>query len=164
MIARAPSPELARAHVAIVPLDQARLCVDCEAITAAHNGGCLRCGSQSLLSLASVLNRKGAPREFLSARFLDAMNDIGRYGFEKYGAESFQSRRASGDVSRGSLERNRSLVIADHAREHFSQYLSFIAHDHFHTDGHQLAAVAFNAMMEFVYAGLETEEAHDEVL
>ena len=50
--------DLARPDVAIVPLDQAQLCQDCNAITAALNGRCLRCGSQSLLNLASVLNRK----------------------------------------------------------------------------------------------------------
>ncbi len=50
--------DLARPDVAIVLLDQAQLCQDCNAITAAQNGRCLRCGSQSLLSVASVLNRK----------------------------------------------------------------------------------------------------------
>lgn len=50
--------DLARPDVAIVPLDQAQLCQDCDAITAACNGRCLRCGSQALLSLATVLNRE----------------------------------------------------------------------------------------------------------
>jgi len=92
--------------------------------------------------------------EFLDSEFLTAMNDIGRYGFEKYGPVSFQSRRLNGDRSRGSLKRATSQVIADHAQEHFSQYLSHIAHDKFGDDIHQLAAVAFNAMMEAYFAGL----------
>ncbi|MDR3392458.1 MAG: hypothetical protein P4L77_12075 [Sulfuriferula sp.] len=92
--------------------------------------------------------------EYLIPEFLAAMNDIGRYGFEKYGPLSFQSRRLKGDASRGDLKRTTSQVIADHAREHFSMYLSHEAHDHFGTDTHQLAAVAFNAMMEFYFAGL----------
>jgi hypothetical protein len=92
--------------------------------------------------------------EFLSLDFLEAMNDIGRYGFEKYGIDSFQARRAKGDRSRGPLKRTQGQVIADHAREHFNQYLGHEAHDHFNTDVHQLAAVAFNAMMESYFAGL----------
>ena len=42
----------------IIELCDAQLCQDCEAITAPQNGRCGRCGSQSLLSLASVLNRR----------------------------------------------------------------------------------------------------------
>jgi hypothetical protein len=49
--------DLSNAGAPIVMLDQAHLCQDCDAITAAHNGHCLRCGSQSLLALANVLNR-----------------------------------------------------------------------------------------------------------
>jgi hypothetical protein len=92
--------------------------------------------------------------EFLSEGFLEAMNEIGRYGFEKYGADSFQSRRLQGGTSR-MLSRCEPQEIADHAREHFSMYLSHEPHDHFGTDKHQLAAVAFNAMMEFYFAGLD---------
>ena len=50
--------DLSNAGAPIVMLDQAQLCQDCNAITAARTGQCLRCGSQSLLSLANVLNRK----------------------------------------------------------------------------------------------------------
>lgn len=92
--------------------------------------------------------------EFLSPAFLEAMNDIGRYGSEKYGTDSFQARRLKGDTSR-SLRRCEPQAIADHAREHFSMYLNHLPHDHFGTDKHQLAAVAFNAMMEFYFAGLD---------
>jgi hypothetical protein len=39
--------------------------------------------------------------EFLDPAFLEAMNDIGRYGYQKYGEQSFQYRRSQGDTSRG---------------------------------------------------------------
>ncbi len=96
--------------------------------------------------------------EFLLPVFLEAMNDIGKYGYEKYKEQSFQHRRLEGDTSRGDMKRTQSQVIADHAKEHFSMYLSYIPHDHFKTDIHQLAAVAFNAMMEAYFAGLATAE------
>jgi hypothetical protein len=97
--------------------------------------------------------------KFLIPSFLEAMNDIGRYGFEKYAEQSFQSRRLQGDSTRGDMKRTQPQAIADHAREHFSMYLNHTPHDHFGTDKHQLAAVAFNAMMEFYFAGLaETEQ------
>src|SRR5580658_538001 len=91
--------------------------------------------------------------EFLDARFLEAMADIGRYGSEKYGEKSFQARRLNGDRSRGTLERCNSEQIIKHANHHLSEYLCGLAHDHFATRKHQLAAAAFNAMMEFYFAG-----------
>jgi len=95
---------------------------------------------------------------FLLPAFLAAINDIGCYGFKKYSVNSFQARRLSGDNSRGNLQRNHSSVIAAHARAHFEDYLSHKPHDHFHDELHQLAAVAFNAMMEAYFAGLLPEE------
>ena len=95
--------------------------------------------------------------EFLSPVFLRAMNDIGHYGFAKYGENSFQARRMSGKPLVRD-PRTKSVVIADHAREHFSQYLSFIPHDHFGTNIHQVAASAFNCMMESVFAGLDKND------
>jgi hypothetical protein len=97
--------------------------------------------------------------DFLIPAFLEAMNDIGRYGHEKYGEQSFQYRRRQGDLSRGSLKRCQPQTLADHAREHFSMYMNHEPHDHFGTDKHQLAAVAFNAMMEFYFAGLDNKES-----
>lgn len=47
-----------RLNAPVVFLDHAQLCQDCEAITDAPEGRCLRCDSRALLSLASVLNRK----------------------------------------------------------------------------------------------------------
>lgn len=96
--------------------------------------------------------------KFLIPAFLELMNDIGRYGEEKYGADSFFQRMKAGDVSRGDLKRTQAQTIADHARKHFDEYLSHIPHDHFGTDKHQLAAVAFNALMEFHFAGLAEEQ------
>lgn len=46
-----------------------------------------------------------------------------------------------------------------HANEHFRMAINGEIHDHFKTRKHQLAAVAFNAMMEFYFAGLETESS-----
>lgn len=92
--------------------------------------------------------------EFLISEFLEAMNDIGRYGHEKYGADSFHTRREVGDSSRGTLARTSTDEIRKHAAAHFEMYQRGELHDHFGTLRHQLAAVAFNAMMEFYFAGL----------
>lgn len=95
---------------------------------------------------------------FLSKKFVEAMNDIGRYGHEKYGEQSFQHRRLEGDTSRGDMDRTMPEIIGQHVRCHYEMHLAGIPHDHFGTRRHQLAAVAFNAMMEFYFAGLEDEE------
>ncbi len=91
--------------------------------------------------------------EHLLPGFLKAMNDIGRYGHEKYKDASFQDKILIGNRERDA--RTEPQVLADHAREHFSMYLNHIEHDYFHDDIHQLAAAAFNCMMEAYYAGLE---------
>jgi hypothetical protein len=108
----------------------------------------------------AVLEEAPAQYEFLNAKFLEAMNQIGRYGNDKYGKDSFHQRAKIGDRSRGSLARTDSEVIANHSWNHFAEYLAGLPHDHFHTRKHQLAAVAFNAMMEFYFAGLEDEADH----
>lgn len=95
--------------------------------------------------------------EFLDDAFLEAMNDIGRYGNDKYGADSFHVRAQTGDRSRGTLTRATSAAICQHSKDHVDMYLRKEAHDHFDTLKHQLAAVAFNAMMEFYFAGLANE-------
>lgn len=95
---------------------------------------------------------------FVIDSFIEAMEDIGRYGHAKYGAASFQARRLSGDVSRGGLARTQPSAIACHAAEHFRAYLRGELHDHFGTHKHQLAAVAFNAMMEYHFAALADEQ------
>jgi len=64
--------------------------------------------------------------EFLDEGFLTLMNDIGRYGFKKYGANDFQ---AGGDRKR-KLPRHRKEEILAHAWEHLSYYKSGVLHDH----------------------------------
>ena len=92
--------------------------------------------------------------KYLIPEFLKAMNDIGQYGHEKYGEQSFQYRRLQGDTSRGDMERTQPHEIGRHACHHFGLYLDGEDHDHFEDKIHQLAAVAFNAMMEAYFAGL----------
>jgi hypothetical protein len=94
----------------------------------------------------------------LRSKFLEAMEDVGRYGEEKYRKNSFQSRAARGDTSRGPLTgRTSSRAIKQHIEDHYQMHMDETPHDHFGTRRHQLAAVAFNAMMEFYFAGLEDE-------
>ena len=102
--------------------------------------------------------------QFLVAEFLVAMNDIGQYGSEKYGEDSFQARQLKGDSSRGPMIRTQAHVIAAHAMNHFNDYLHETPHDHFGTMRHQLAAVAFNAMMEFYFSGLADGQPEKEAI
>src|SRR5271170_1904035 len=100
-----------------------------------------------------------AQYEFLDPGFLEAMNDIGRYGHEKYGKDSFHHRALVGDRSRGTiLERTSSAAIIKHSQDHGDEYLAGELHDKFGTLGHQLAAAAFNAMMEYYFAALGLKE------
>jgi hypothetical protein len=80
---------------------------------------------------------------FLDEDFLILMNEIGRYGEEKYGVDSFHARAQTGDRSRGSLLRTRKEQILNHARQHIADYENGILHDHFGDASHQLAAAAF---------------------
>jgi hypothetical protein len=93
------------------------------------------------------------PYSFLNKKFLEAMNDISRHGFEKHGENSFEAKRRRGDLTR-SDKRHETEEIQFHAREHFSDYAHGIQHDHFHTLVHQLAASAINCMIEAEFAGL----------
>jgi hypothetical protein len=108
------------------------------------------------LTIDELLNKPDLA--FLVPSFLQAMNEIGRYGHEKYGANSFHTRAEHGDRSRGELDRTKSTAIFGHAEGHFCDYLAGEPHDHFGTLRHQLAAVAYNAMMEFYFAGLADEK------
>ena len=89
--------------------------------------------------------------QWLSSLFLKAMNEIGQYGEEKYKEKSFQ-RNPTRDFRKSTAE------IGNHIRQHYEDCRLGLRHDHFGTRRHQLAAVAYNAMMEFVLAGLEQEE------
>jgi hypothetical protein len=91
----------------------------------------------------------------LSAAFLKAMDDIGIYGEEKYGDQSIVAKFKRGDLSRS--DRTKAREIGNHVNNHFQEYLDGVLHDKFKTRKHQLAAAAFNAMMEFQLAGLEKE-------
>jgi hypothetical protein len=90
--------------------------------------------------------------EFLDAKFLELMNDIGRYGHGKYGADSFHARALLGDKSRGNLARTETEEILRHAHQHIADYENGILHDHFGTLDYQLAAAAFNLLMEFYFS------------
>lgn len=89
--------------------------------------------------------------------FIKLMRDIGELGKTKYGVGSIQSKIERGDLSR--TTRLSSHVIGLHMSDHFGDYLQGQKHDHFGTLKHQLAAVAFNAMMEFWLADLNEKEA-----
>jgi len=43
------------ANLNVVPLQKAGLCLDCEAITAAHSN-CLACGSRAMLNISRILS------------------------------------------------------------------------------------------------------------
>lgn len=88
--------------------------------------------------------------QFLDVRFIKAMNNIGRYGAEKYGADSFYEQAARGEVKRVEPRQSPSDIIA-HATAHLNEYYNGILHDHFNTRGAQLAAAAFNAQMEYFF-------------
>jgi hypothetical protein len=92
----------------------------------------------------------------LVAEFLEAMNDIGEFGLKKYGLDSFQQRAKRGDTARlpGRCEKQ---TILDHAKLHIYDYDLTLLHDHFGTLKHQLAAAAFNLMMEFYFSEAEKE-------
>lgn len=128
----------------------------CDEFVQGANGKCVYCDHEQRCHPAMTY-------EFLSRSFLEAMNDIGRYGHEKYGDRSFQYRRLCGDTSRGDMERTKPEVIGEHVRSHYQMHLDGVPHDHFQTRIPQLAAAAFNCMMEAYFAGLddETLPAHE---
>jgi len=124
----------------------------CDKFEAGGNGRCVYCDHEEGCHPKAMKTY-----EFLSPAFLEAMNDIGRYGHEKYGAQSFQHRRLQGDTSRGDMERTLPEVIGEHVRNHYQMHLDGVPHDHFKTRIHQIAAASFNCMMEAYFAGLEDE-------
>jgi hypothetical protein len=58
------------------------------------------------------------------------------------------------------MDRVTKGVLIDHAKEHLISYDCNYPHDHFQPLKHQLAAAAFNAMMEFYFACLKDEESN----
>ena len=89
----------------------------------------------------------GKTYEFLNETFLTLMNDIGRLGHEKFGADCIEAR---GDGKRR-IERHSKDSNMYHARGHITNYLLDVPHDKLNTVGAHLAAVAFNAMVEYFY-------------
>lgn len=106
---------------------------------------------EKLVKEFNELTAKTKQYEFLDEAFLTLMNDIGRYGQEKYGADSFHSRAQTGDRSR-SLKRTQKEEILRHIREHTAAYAHGELHDKFGDLDHQLAAAAFNCLMEYYFS------------
>lgn len=87
------------------------------------------------------------PFPFLHSDFLTLMNDIGRLGHEKFGADAFE---AAGSVRK--IGRHQKEEILRHARKHLLQYEDEIPHDKLGTLQAHLAAAAFNCMLEFIFS------------
>lgn len=87
--------------------------------------------------------------DLLDSDFLHCIAQIGAYGAQKYGDFNYQKNRLTSDKS-----------PMNHVQMHIHQYKLGILHDHFKTRKHQLAAAAFNLMMEFFY--LEHPEKYGE--
>jgi len=85
--------------------------------------------------------------EFLDEDFLELMNDIGRLGHEKFGADAFEIAGGKRRIARHQKEE-----ILRHARQHLAAYEQGIRHTRLNTMGHQLAAAAFNSMLEFYFS------------
>lgn len=122
-------------------------------ITSTNKDGDLDAAESSQLGseLAQPEDQAASGTEF--SAFFRLMADIGRYGEEKYGDQSLQAR-----IRRGDLERTERLNLGSliaHSTEHCYAYLDGERHDHFGTLEHQLAAAAFNLMMEFYLSGPE---------
>jgi hypothetical protein len=87
------------------------------------------------------------PFPFLHSDFLALMNDIGRLGHEKFGADAFE---VAGNKRR--IARHRKAAIVEHARNHLASYFCGSKHDKLGTVQAHLAAAAFNAMLEFIFS------------
>jgi len=86
--------------------------------------------------------------EFLDESFLALMNDIGRLGHEKFGADAIE---VAGDGKRV-IPRHQKDAIIYHARGHITNYLLGVKHDKLDTTRAHLAAAAFNCMIEFYFS------------
>jgi hypothetical protein len=89
--------------------------------------------------------------EFLNPDFLEAMNDIGRLGHEVYGANAIEARNGTSRIPR-----HQENML--HAYRHITAYEDGVKHDHFGDLAHQLAAVAYNCLIEFHYLQRELSE------
>ena len=84
---------------------------------------------------------------FLDPDFLTLMNDIGRIGHEKFGADAIEVTGGKRQI-----ERHQKDAILVHAAEHLVVYKLGIPHDKLDTLQAHLAAAAFNCMLEFVFS------------
>lgn len=85
------------------------------------------------------------------------MEEIGELGYRKHGKNSFQFKITQGDFTR-SIERHSTEALMGHARLHTLDYENGVKHDVFDDLVHQLAAVAFNAMIEAQFAQIDVDE------
>src|ERR1019366_8141054 len=79
------------------------------------------------------------PFPFLHSDFLTLMNDIGRLGHEKFGADAFE---VAG--SKRQIRRHEKREIIFHAREHTHDYEAGLPHDKLGTLQAHLAAAALD--------------------
>lgn len=77
----------------------------------------------------------------LNWEFLKTLAEIAHYAGEKYGSPE--------QYANGRLEGEKSPI--NHIYEHLRMYTAREPHDHFGDLKHQLAAIAYNAMMEAYY-------------
>jgi hypothetical protein len=99
-----------------------------------------------IATLERELAAKPKQYEFLNPDFLALVNDIGRLGHEKFGADAIES---SGDRTR-KLPRHQANML--HAYRHITAYEDGVKHDKLGTLQAQLAAAAFNCMLEFWFS------------
>jgi hypothetical protein len=89
--------------------------------------------------------------EFLNEDFLELMNDIGRYGHEKLGKNAIEIRS-----DRSRIPRHQANML--HVYRHITAYEDGVKHDHFGDLEHQLAAAAYNCLIEFYYLQREQDK------
>ena len=99
--------------------------------------------------IAALKQRKASAgsHEFLNPDFLELMNDIGRLGHEKFGADAIESAGARRRIPRHSKEQ-----IMRHAHGHLWHYEDGMKHDKLGNLSGHLAAAAFNAMLEYIFS------------
>ena len=105
-------------------------------------------------ALESELAAAKKPYEFLDPNFLQLMNDIGRIGHEKFGADAIEVSAGPNPAagSKRQIKRHEKREIMFHAREHTHDYEAGDPHDKLGTLQAHLAAAAFNAMLEYIFS------------
>lgn len=109
------------------------------------------------ISIHPLQKEKLAKRDKVSYRydvlywnFIHAMAEIGHFGAEKYGNLNYRQP---------GLTRGKSPI--NHIANHLRNYIEDIEYDHTEVGNqkkYHLAAIAFNAMMEFYYEDQRTKE------